>query len=355
MPKKKSLFLALLFIPTFLVIKVISYFPETVETHYSNGIYPIISKLSHYSLGWIPFSFGDVFYTILGLYAIIWFVKNTKRIYKDTLNWFLDVFAALSVLYLAFHVLWAFNYYRNPLHENLNINADYNTEQLVEVTKTLISKSNNLHSKLAKNDTLKVEFPFDKTYVINQTTQGYQQLKTTYPHLEYKVESIKNSLFSYPLTKMGFSGYLNPFTNEAQPNGLIPIYKYPTTCAHEVAHQLGYAAENEANFIGCLASINHPNDYFKYSGYTFALRHCLAEIYKRNPDLYIEMACTINPGIYANYKEVSDFWDRHKNVSEPVFKETYSTFLKANNQSKGIKSYSYVVALYVNYFLEQKL
>jgi hypothetical protein len=355
MPKRKSLILALLIIPTLLFIKLISYFPETVETYYSNGIYPIISKLLHYSLGWIPFSFGDVFYTVISLYAFYWFVKNIKRIYKDTFDWFLDVFSAISLFYMAFHVLWGFNYYRKPLHENLNLNADYTTEQLVQVTEMLILESNSLHSKLSKNDTLKVEFPFNKTFVINNTYLGYYKLKTSYPHLDYSVTSIKNSLFSYPLTKMGFSGYLNPFTNEAQPNGLIPIYKYPTTCAHEVAHQLGYAAENEANFIGCLASINHPNAYFNYSGYTFALRHCLYEIYKRNPDLYMEVACTINPGIYANYKEVSDFWDSHKNSSEPVFKETYSTFLKANNQSKGIESYSYVVALYVNYFITKKI
>ncbi len=355
MPKRKSLVLALLIIPTLLIIKLISYFPETVETYYSNGIYPIISKLLHFSLGWIPFSFGDVFYTVTSLCAIYWFIKNIKRIYKDTLHWFLDIFAAISIFYLAFNVLWAFNYYRKPLHENLNLKADYTTEQLVKVTKILISESNTLHSKLSKNDTLKVDFPFDKAFVINNTHLGYNVLKETYPQLDYSVSSIKNSLFSYPLTLMGFSGYLNPFTNEAQPNSLIPIYKYPTTCAHEVAHQLGYAAENEANFIGYLASINHPNAYFNYSGYTFALRHCLAEIYKRNPDLYVEVAKTINPGIYANYKEVSTFWDKHKNISEPVFKKTYNTFLKANNQSKGIESYSYVVALYVNYFIEQKI
>ena len=51
---------------------------------------------------------------------------------------------------------------------------------------------------------------------------------------------------------MGFSGYLNPFTNEAQVDILIPKYQLPTTASHEVAHQLGYAAENEANFIGIL-------------------------------------------------------------------------------------------------------
>ena len=153
---------------------------------------------------------------------------------------------------------------------------------------------------------------------------------------------------------MGFSGYLNPLTNEAQVDGLIPVFKFPTTASHEVAHQLGYAAENEANFIGCLAATNNEDIYFKYSGYTFGLRHCLHEIYRRDPD-HTKLLQTINPGILKNYQEVREFWDSHKNPIEPLFQNTYSYFLKANNQQRGMKSYSYVVALLVNYFQDKTL
>jgi hypothetical protein len=149
---------------------------------------------------------------------------------------------------------------------------------------------------------------------------------------------------------MGFSGYLNPFTNEAQVDGLIPKYNFPTTSSHEVAHQLGYAAENEANFIGSLAAIKHRNIYFNYSGYSFALSHCLNEIYARDKQQYEVIIKTINKGILKNYKEVNTFWQSYQNPLEPAFKISYNTFLKANNQSKGIESYNYVVGLLVNYF-----
>jgi hypothetical protein len=149
---------------------------------------------------------------------------------------------------------------------------------------------------------------------------------------------------------MGFSGYLNPFTNEAQVDGLLPTYKFPTTTCHEIAHQIGYAAENEANFIGCLAAINNDDLYFKYSGYTFALRYCIYELHRRKPDLYYELLPRINKGILANYMEVEQFWKSYENPVEPVFKTTFDNFLKANNQANGMKSYNYVVALLVNYF-----
>lgn len=350
MLKNKKLIIALAIIPQFLLIKLLSLYPEFVEHYYSNGIYPVISKLFRTILGWLPFSFGDIIYTFTSLYALRWLYKNRKRLRKDTKHWLIDVFAAVSVFYFAFHTLWGINYYRLPLHKNLNLNADYTTEQLIHVTEKLINKTNSLHLDITKNDTLKVELPYGKGDILSMVPQGYDNLKAIFPHLEYHPQSIKKSLYSYPLTYMGFSGYLNPFTNEAQVDGIIPIFKFPTTASHEVAHQLGYAAENEANFIGFLAASNHNDHYFKYSGYAFGLRFCLNEIYMRDECLFEDMVADVNKGILKNYKETREFWEAHENPFEPLFKMFYGNFLKANNQSKGMDSYSYVVALLVNYF-----
>ena len=284
------------------------------------------------------------------LIAAFLFYKNRKRFPKDTKRWFVDVVAVLSIFYFAFHVFWGLNYYRLPLHKNLNLNRDYTTEQLVFVTKKMIEKSNAYHLKITNNDTLKINIPFSKSEIFKRTQNGYDNLKTVFPQLEYHPKSIKKSLFSYPLTYMGFSGYLNPLTNEAQVDALIPVYKFPTTSAHEIAHQLGYAAENEANFIGCLATINNDDLYFKYTGYTFGLRYCLNEIYRRDEALYETIVQTLNVGVLKNYEEVRLFWEVHQNPAEPLFKVFYSNFLKANSQEKGMKSYNYVVALLVNYF-----
>jgi hypothetical protein len=301
-------------------------------------------------LGWLPFSFGDLLYTFVIIYAVRWLILNGKRILRDFTNWILEVLSAVSIAYFAFHLLWAFNYYRLPLHQSLNIESDYTTAQLMDFTKQLIAKTNAIHFKITKDDSLKVTMPYSKSELLKKVPEGYEHLAKEFPYLAYSPSSIKRSIYSLPLTYMGFSGYLNPFTNEAQIDGLIPTYKYPTTGSHEVAHQLGYAAENEANFIGSMATMKHPDVYFKYSGHAFALRHCLGELYKRQPETYYEVLATINPGILKNYQEVQGFWDRYKNPTEPLFKSTYNNFLKANNQTAGMKSYSYVVALLVNYY-----
>lgn len=333
-----------------ILLKIIARFPDVVEQLYSNGLYVYISKLMRYAFGWVPFSVGDMLYTLATVYILRWLLVNRKRIIKDTKAWVLDVLSAVSIGYFTFHLLWAFNYYRLPLHKALNIEKDYTTEALIATTERLISTVNTVHIAITNNDTIKVNMPYSKTELLQKVPKGYDNLSKKFPHLAYQPKSVKRSIYSLPLTYMGFSGYLNPFTNEAQIDGLIPTFKYPTTASHEVAHQLGYAAENEANFIGSMAAMHHDDIYFKYSGYAFALRHCLHEIYRRDPKQYETLVTKVNKGILKNYKEVRDFWDSYQNPTEPLFKSTYDTFLKANNQVDGMESYSYVVALLVNYF-----
>ncbi|NCP51134.1 MAG: DUF3810 domain-containing protein [Flavobacteriales bacterium] len=350
MLKHKKLIIALSIMPQYLLIKWLSTYPEFIESYYSNGMYPYISKVFRFTLGWISFSFGDVMYAFAIIYMVRWLYKNIKRVKTDTKAWLVEVFSAIAIIYFAFHLFWGLNYYRLPLYKSLGLNSEYTTEQLIEVTKKLIEKSNAIHSNIIKNDTVPITIPYSKSSILNMVPQGYKNLEKEYPHLEYSPKSIKKSLFSVPLTYMGFSGYLNPLTNESQVDALIPVYIFPTTATHEVAHQLGYAAENEANFIGCLAAINHDDVYFKYSGYTFALRFCLNEIYRRDEVLFDTITKTVHKGILKNYEEMRTFWEGYKNPAEPIFKKTYSSYLKANKQAKGMESYSYVVALFVNYF-----
>jgi len=303
-----------------------------------------------YTLGFIPFSLGDFLYAALVILLILWLIRRLRQKFKNPKIWIPDALASLSVLYFCFHLFWGFNYYRLPLHESLEIENEYTTENLVKLTETLIEKSNQLHSELAENDSTKVIYTYSKDELFAITLDGYDHIEKQFPELTYRGAALKRSLYSLPLTYMGFNGYLNPLTNEAQVNTLIVPYKIPTTSSHEVGHQLGFAKENEANFIACLVTMNHPNKKFRYSGYTFALSYCLSELYRRDQVKAEELIATMNEGILENYREVDAFWQQHTNPLEPVFKATYNRYLIANNQADGMKSYSYVVALLVNYF-----
>jgi len=349
MSKTGKIILCLSLLPQYFFIKVIAKYPEFVETYYSKGIFLVISKFLNTAFKSIPFSVGDLLYTALIVYVLHWTIKNLKRLRTHPIAWVLDVLSFVSLLYFMFHLFWGYNYYRVPLHTTLNLNSSYSTEQLKSVIHRLVLKTNKLHVAITNDSLLKSTLPYEFVELTEISQAGYSQLERVYPHFKHNGQNSKKSLFSIPLSYMGFSGYMNLLTLEAQINAAMPLNSMPTTIAHEQAHQLGYAAENEANFIAFIASIYNKNPYFNYAGYKFALRYCLQELSKRDPGAYESMLCSINPGVLEDYKETFEFWSAYNNPMEPLFKMFYSHFLKANNQVKGIESYSYVVALLVDY------
>lgn len=347
-------------LPVFLVVQIIvlqfvSFFPEFVERYYSNGIYPPIAQFWHLLLGKVPFSVGDVLYGIVILLILrwLWTIRKTWRLlWKDHL---LKIASGFSVFYFLFHLLWATNYYRVKMFDRLQIAREYSDEDLLRFTKLLIAKTNDIHSQITKNDSVAVVFPYSQAYVFEQNVKGYQNLAEIYPSFAYRTRSVKRSMISLPLTYMGFAGYLNPFTNEAQVNDRMPMYNFPTTTTHEMAHQIGFASESEANFIGFLASIKNDDLYFKYSGYSFALRYCLHNWRIRDEKTLEQLIPTINKGILKNYKESDRFWEAHETFIETGFKVFYDNFLKFNSQKDGLESYSKFVDLMVNFYKSNKL
>ncbi|HWR94776.1 MAG TPA: DUF3810 domain-containing protein [Flavobacterium sp.] len=352
---KRKYFLPLFLLFQIIALKIIVFFPEFVEHFYSNGIYIWISSFFRITLGILSFSIGDILYLLIIFWVIKWFY-NSRNKWKE--NWksnLLQIINFISIFYFFFHLLWGMNYYRVPLFEKMNIERDYTDSDLLQFTQKLIAKTNQIQSQLAKNDSLKVRFPYTQKQVFEMNLNGYQNLSKEYSFFHYKYPSIKKSMISLPLTYMGFGGYLNPFTNEAQVNYLGPLYSFPMTTNHEMAHQLGFASESECNFIGFLASVNNDNLYIQYSGYSNALRYCLGNWSIRNDKIFKELLKTIHPGILANYQESEDFWKQYDTIIDKGFHAFYDQFLKINHQKEGLDSYSKFIDLLVNYHKTREL
>ncbi|MGI9552831.1 MAG: DUF3810 domain-containing protein [Aurantibacter sp.] len=347
--------IALSLIPQIILVKWLAGKPEWIESYYSSGIYPYIGKSFRTLFGWIPISIGDIIYALLVLLAIRYIVLNWQEIRQNLWAFARNIVMVLSVAYFTFHLLWGLNYYRQPLGKTLAIDAPYTRTELLSLTEDLIEKSNQIQFDITRDTAQIVDIPYSKDQIFKLTKGGYQNLQKTYPAWEYLKPSLKKSLFSTVLTYMGYGGYLNPFTNEAQVNGRIPKFRYPFVSSHEIGHQIGYSAENETNFIGYLAASGHEDIYFRYSAYTYMLGYCLNTIQRTDEATFEELYAQLNPGVHKNYQEVAHFWEAHENPLEPVFKSIFNTFLKANNQTDGIESYNKVVALLVNYHKKHPL
>jgi len=268
----------------------------------------------------------------------------------------LKITSLISVLYFCFYLFWGFNYNRTPLYKTLNLNFN-NTETLTlnQLCKQLVEKTNALQLQLAKSDTIKVKAPYDKKNILVKSAASYINLAKDFPFLKYKNPNIKFSLYSKPLSYMGYSGYYNPFSAEAQVNYEIPLTQMPFTSCHEIAHQIGFAPEQEANFIGYLASIYSDDAFVQYSGYLVALSYALNNLRSIDNKAYDKILLSINKGIFKNYQENNAFWKRHKNPTTPLFESVYDKFLKVNKQASGIKSYSGIVKLLLAYHKEHPL
>lgn len=333
-----------------IVVQLLTFFPEFVERYYSNTIYPVVSKAFRIIFGWLPFSVGDLFYSVAILLIIRFLYVSLTKKKENKRDIFWSLGATLSVVVFLFYSLWGLNYARNTLYERMAMQKNEMSEEaLLEYATLLNKKISALHWQLTKNDTIPVVVPYSKDEIFSMVPKGYIPLSEKFPFLAYSPVSLKKSLLSLPLTYMGFSGYLNPFTGEAQVDYLIPKVSLPVTCAHEIAHQIGIGFESEANFIGFLASVHHDDPYIQYSAYIMAYRYALWDLARTNPDLFEEYVNKTPQGIIKNIQEIENFWLSYDNKSEAYFKAFYEGYLRLNNQEDGLRSYSKMTDLLLAY------
>ncbi|MFW0736400.1 DUF3810 domain-containing protein [Flavobacterium sp. T12S277] len=352
---KSKYILPLFLLVQIVLLKLLSCFPKFIEEVYSNGLYLKIASFSRILLGKIPFSIGDIIYSILILFLMKWIWKTRKTWKQQWKDHLLKALSILSIFYFFFHLLWALNYYREPLFEKMKIQKEYTDAELLSFTKRLIVKTNEIQFQITKNNNSKIVFPYSQKEAFKMNLNGYENLAKEHSYFKYEIPSVKKSLFSLPLTYMGFGGYLNPFTNEAQVNDLLPMYNFPVTTCHEMAHQMGYASESECNFIGVLASVKNDNLYYQYSGYSFALRYCLGIWQVKNETIFKQLKKQTHPGILKNYQESQDFWKQYDTFIDKGFHIFYDNFLKINHQKDGLEGYSKFVDLMVNYYKTRAL
>ncbi|MFV0247387.1 MAG: DUF3810 domain-containing protein [Tenacibaculum sp.] len=335
----------------YLLVRWLSKYPSTVEQYYSKGAYPYISKALRLLFGWIPFSVGEV----LGLILIVALVKSIYGLFtgkfKKIISVLLNLIASISIIYFCFYAFWGLNYFREPLAKNLKLKTSkYTNIQLFLTSQKIVELLNQSHFNITQNDTVRVVVPYSSKQIFALALKGFTDLAKEYPQLAYSTSSIKNSALSLFQSYSGTSGYLNPISGEAQVNYQIPKNSFPVTTCHEIAHQIGWAAENDANFIGFLASIYHANAYFRYAGYRMAFQYCISQLQKRDAILAKQIKRKVNKGIFKDFNNSYLHWKKYENPMEPYFKKAYHSYLKANKQKKGIDSYDYVVDLLIAYF-----
>lgn len=353
MKLKRSLLFTLVLVILVVLIHVFSLDPSLVESLYSNRVYPYIGRALRFLLGWLPFSFGDILYGGVVLWLIIKLVKAIRAVFKRqvTTQRFFEglryAFNFLLIVYISFNLLWGLNYNQPGIAGKLGMQIKkYSADDLKQINGLLVAKVNESKQVMMRSQLV---YP-SKQELFRRVTKAYEHVQTVYPFLEYRPVSLKPSLWSWLGNYMGFTGYYNPFTGEAQVNTLVPKFLQPFTTSHEVAHQLGYAKEMEANFVGYLAAASSSDTLLHYSVYLDLFMYSNRNLFETDSAASKEFRKQLIPEVHDDLKEWKKFYLRYSNPIEPVWRWIYGVYLQRNQQPQGVLSYDEVTGFLINYY-----
>jgi len=326
--------------------------PEIVEKVYSSGLYTYIGTVISLITGIFPFSLGEVIVIVSLLFLIIggvWIVYGiiTRKISYIMFSLIKNVLITVSVIYFLFNFLWGLNYYRLPFSKIAGIDVRPATvQELVSLCEDLIDKTNELRREISESED-KVFYEKDYKYILKNAYKGYESAKNFYPELGGKFGRPKGVIFSKAMSYMGITGIYFPFTGEANVNMDTPFVSLPSTVAHEMAHQRGFAREDEANYIAYLTCKHHPELSFQYSGYVLALIHSMNTLYVNDREKFTELSQRYSEEVRRDLNDISKHWDKYEGPIEKASNKMNNVYLKSNNQKDGVKSYGRMVDLLI--------
>jgi Protein of unknown function (DUF3810) len=351
--KTKHLWLTAAILLAFaLLIRFFSNNSLWVEDYYSNGIYPHISAFLKFFTGLFPFSVGDVLYGLLFLWLIWLLIELIKAIvHKEiTIEIFTrglaKTFIALLTVYIIFNLFWGINYNREGIAYQLGLTEQqYSQEELKDINFLLLQKVNESKAALLRTK----EDDSDCHHLFIGSEEAYTNAAKDYTVINYSTPVVKSTLYGWLGNYLGFSGYYDPFTGEAQVNTTVPYFLQPYTTCHEIAHQLGYAKENEANFVGYLAAAASSDTLFHYSVYLDLFIYANHNLYELDSASARSFAKQLLPAVKMDIKEWRAFDRRHKNPVEPVISWLYGKYLESNEQPSGVLTYDEVTGFLIAY------
>jgi hypothetical protein len=268
----------------------------------------------------------------------------TKTVLSSAVEGLLRV---VLIVYLLFNMLWGLNYNRQGIAAQLGLAvAPYETEELTALVRGLQERICRYGDEVNVERRARLN---NHRVLLRASLAAYERVYNKFPYLRYGNPSVKPSLLSPLGPYVGFTGYYNPFTAEAQINTAVPFFVKPFVVAHEMAHQLGYAKESEANFVSYLVLRAAADPELRYSVYFEMHAYALAELRRRDPLQALLYAKTVHPRYREDGAAYLAYLDANKNGVEPFISGFYDRFLKMNNQPAGKASYNLVVAWLIAY------
>ena len=327
--------------------------PVVVERLYSKAIYPPIGKILSNLTGILPFSLAEILVVLVPAsfitYTAYALIKSfCQRSYISLINYAVNILVIVSIAFFSFIGLWGLNYYRLPFASIAGLDVrPASVTELESLCRSLIDRANTLRAEASVNSEGNIDIPGSTGDILNNCYKGYATIAGRYPELAGKYGNPKPVLLSELMNYTGICGVYFPFTGEANVNVSIPETTLPSTAAHEMAHQRGFSREDEANYISYLACTNHPDVDYQYSGVLLALINSMNAMYRSDAELFSQLAKGYSQAVRSDLNEINEFWKQYEGPVEEAADRMNNTYLKANNQKDGVRSYGRMVDLLI--------
>ncbi len=361
---------------------------------YSHYVYRVLSLGIGSVMGLLPFSVVELLLYATILFVLFDFAKqlcralrvgaacvHSARISQDAqthllaavarpLRRFLGhLFLILSTLLVLYVFLCGINYHRTSFSEEagLSVTIDahgtvYDEADLIALCDYLVTEINDTEAQLAAT-TIQVEGAS-----IGQTSEtpkpsaawlwhagrtgqrAMEKLGQRYRRLSGHYPYPKPILNTWILSVQQTTGVYSPFTVEANYNRDIAYYDIPFTICHELSHLRGYMQEEEANFIGVLATIGADDLYFNYSGYVSAWVYAGNALARIDSTAFATLYSRINARTRQDMLYNNAYWQQFEGKPAEAHEQLNDAYLKMQGQTSGVRSYGHVTDLMLEYF-----
>jgi hypothetical protein len=342
-----------------LAILVFSFFPDAVATYFSFGLFQYIGLGLRSLTGDIKMPIGEYVYLVLIIILIINSILslyklknkiNTESFRTNLFRFGKQLTLKLVQLYVVFMLIWGLNYQKSSPAKSFDLKMDtsYTEVQLDSLSLYLMKELNKTRQILS--DSVIEETEVDQ--VFRNSILNYRLVKNKFPQLHLEKPILKEAAFPSWGDYLGYLAFYQPITGEAIVRTDVPLLTLPYTSCHELAHQMGYASEAEANFIAFVVASESSDALLRYSMllqmFTYSQSEHLGFIAKTGnfekwKTIVNRNKAMLDPKVIGDRKKIKDFFIQRQHLLLPASTSLYDQFLQWNKQAKGIKSYDEVL------------
>ena len=333
---------AILLVTTGLLVAAAKAFPEAIFTsfypEFSSGVLNFLSRITSP----FPFALWEVLALLLILWAIYTLVRCIRR-RGGFVCWLAGLLLGFCAGLLAFVAVWGLGHFGPSLGERIGLETrPYTVQELYDAAAYYTDQANEYAAQVSRDDDGVASFQSFST-LASEAPQACQALPALWGSDETISTARVKRLTAWPLySYAGVTGIFVPLTGESSVNPDTFVASLPFTMCHEVAHRLGFPAEDDANFCAYLACSASDSLEFRYSGAYSAFIYCYNALYEEDRDLAAEIWDRASEQLKADCRAANTHYDQYEGVVQDAAQMVNDTYLKAFDQEAGVKSYGAV-------------